>query len=476
MDSKETNNNRPQNSEARQRLGTAALSLSMFLGALGTSIVNVGLPTFAKSFGAQFAEVQWLVLVYLLAVTALVVGAGRLGDLMGRRRVLMAGLTLFTVSSALCALAPNLWGMVVARGLQGTGAAAMMALTISFVGDLAPKGRTGRAMGMLGAMSAAGTAFGPTMGGFLLGAFEWPMLFWLNVPLGIGAILLAYRGLPSDGPRHGTGPVGFDMAGMSLLAAALCLYALAMTIGRTDGKPMNVDMLLLSMVFLILFLTVESMSASPLVRLGLLTDTQRGLALSANLVVSTVMMATLVIGPFYLTRVFALDTAMTGLVMSVGPVVAALAGTPSGKLVDRLGADQASRLALAGLLLAAGLLASMPEAWGLTGYVAAIMLLTANYALFQSANNTGFMAGAAVQDRGALSGLLGLSRNFGLITGASVMGALFSWATGTRDFASAMPDAVAHGMRASFAVAAALLFFMLGFSLLVWGRRARTTT
>ena len=138
----------------------ASLSLSVLLSSLGTSSANVALPNLAQVFDASFQEVQWIVLAYLLAITTLIVSVGRLGDITGRRRLLLAGIFLFTLASGLCALAPTLWLLIAARALQGLGAAIMMALTVAFVGVTVPKAKTGSAMGLLGTMSAIGTALG----------------------------------------------------------------------------------------------------------------------------------------------------------------------------------------------------------------------------------------------------------------------------------------------------------------------------
>jgi MFS family permease len=149
----------------------ASLSLAMLLSSLGTSIANVGLPSLAQAFSASFQQVQWVVIAYLLAITASIVSVGRLGDLVGRRRLLLSGIALFTLASALCGLAPNLGLLIAARALQGLGAAVMMALTLAFVGDTVAKGKTGGAMGLLGSMSAMGTAMGPALGGVLIDGF-----------------------------------------------------------------------------------------------------------------------------------------------------------------------------------------------------------------------------------------------------------------------------------------------------------------
>ena len=144
------------------------LSLSMLLASLGTSIANVGLPALAHVFNASFHAVQWVVLAYLFAITAVIVNAGRLGDRLGRRRLLLSGLLLFAAACALCAVAPSLPWLIGARVLQGVGAAVMMAMTLAMVGETVSRERTGRVMGWLGTMSAVGTAMGPSVGGMLL--------------------------------------------------------------------------------------------------------------------------------------------------------------------------------------------------------------------------------------------------------------------------------------------------------------------
>ena len=186
----------------------AGLSLSMLLSSLGTSIANVALPTLAQAFGASFQQVQWVVLAYLLAITVLVVSAGRLGDIIGRRRLLLAGFVLFTAASVLCGAAPTLWLLIAARAAQGVGAAIMMALTMALVGEIVPKAKSGSAMGLLGTMSAIGTALGPSLGGVLIAGLGWRAIFLVNVPLGLLTLVLAHRGLPADRrePKTRSGP------------------------------------------------------------------------------------------------------------------------------------------------------------------------------------------------------------------------------------------------------------------------------
>ncbi|MEU9143756.1 MFS transporter [Streptomyces sp. NPDC048349] len=457
------------------RRALAALSLSVLLSSLGTSIANVGLPTLAEAFGASFQEVQWIVLAYLLAITALIVSAGRLGDVLGRRRLLLAGILLFTAASVLCGVAPTLPLLIAARAAQGLGAAVMMALTMAFVGETVPKAKTGSAMGLLGTMSAIGTALGPSLGGVLIAGFGWRALFLVNVPLGLLTLLLAHRHLPADRSGPTADRVRFDHAGTLLLALTLAAYALAMTLGRGGFGTLNAALLVAAACGAGLFARVEARAAAPLIRLRTLRDPRLGGGLAASALVSTVMMTTLVVGPFYLARTLGLREALVGLVLSVGPLVAALTGVPAGRGADRFGAP---RMTVAGLIaMAAGAtaLSVLPERFGVAGYVAPVVVITAGYAVFQAANNTAVMADVPADRRGVVSGMLNLSRNLGLVSGASVMGAVFALASATADVATAHPEAVATGMRITFAAAAALIVTALVIALAAAASRRADT-
>ncbi|HCS45568.1 MAG TPA: MFS transporter [Pseudomonas sp.] len=456
---------------ASVRWALASLALSMLLSSLGTNIANVGLPTLAEVFDATFQQVQWIVLAYLLAITTLIVSVGRLGDIIGRRRLLLSGIGLFTLASALCALAPTLWLLIAARALQGLGAGSMMALTMAFVGETVAKEKTGSAMGLLGTMSAIGTAMGPSLGGMLIAGCGWQAIFLISVPLGLLTWLLAYRYLPADRQKTKSKRARFDSLGTLLLALTLGAYALAMTLGRGSFGQLNLALLLAAGFSFALFVFAQSRVDSPLIQLTLLRDPLLSASLAMSTLVATVMMATLVVGPFYLSQALGLDAVVVGLVLSVGPFVVALTGVPAGHIADRLGAQ---RMTLAGLIaMAAGCLALavLPQTLGIGGYLAPMVVVTLGYALFQTANNTAVMADVAPQQRGVISGLLNLSRNLGLITGASALGAVFALTSATAEISSAHPEAVASGMRITFAVALGLIVTALAVAL---GSRAIT--
>jgi MFS family permease len=253
----------------------------------------------------------------------------------------------------------------------------------------------------------------------------------------------------------------FDVAGTLTLGLTLAAYALALTAGRGHFGWLNWALLLSSLVGIGVFARAESRAASPLVPLAILSDPLLRGRLAISSLVSTVVMATLVVGPFYLSGALQLDAARVGLVMSAGPLVAALAGVPAGRLVDRFGGRGMTVAGLLAMALGASILPAMPTRFGVPGYVAPLVVITAGYALFQAANNTTVMANTGQGQRGVISGMLNLSRNLGLITGASIMGAVFAYTSGAGSRVAARPEAVAIGMRATFAVAALLVYAAL---------------
>lgn len=397
------------------RKATAALALSLLLASLGASIANIALPTLARDFAAPFGALQWVVTGYLATLTIFSVFAGRLGDIYGLRRMQLAGLALFCLASLLCGLASGLWVLIAARALQGVGAAFLMTLTIALVARTAGRERMGGAMGLLGTVSAVGTMLGPSVGGLLLASVGWRSIFLAQLPLGMLALVLTYAYLPRD-----------------------------------EGAP-------------------KPRAA----KLHLIGDRSLLAGLAVNFLVAAVMMTTLVTGPFYLGLRLGLNEILTGLIISVGPLVSIISGIPSGRTVDLLGARHVLTLGLT--LLAGGAfgLATLPEWLGVSGYILALVVLTPGYQLFQAANNTAIMADISNDRRGMISGLLSLSRNLGFIAGTSGMGAVFAFGVGTGDFADAPPPAIAAGMQMTFIFAAAMMLAAL-LLVLIQPRRDQT--
>lgn len=391
---------------------TITLGLSILLASLGTSIVNIALPTLAEVFLLPFIQVQAVVIGYLISLTITVVIAGRLGDRYGCKSMLIVGLVIFSLASLLCSVAPSLWILVAARSFQGIGAAFLMTLAMALTRQTVSKSQLGRAMGMLGTISALGTALGPVLGGLLITLSGWQSIFGLQFILASIAIILAWVLLPND-----------------------CIRKQIPTLSSWQPDQNITPNLLI------------------------------------NLMVAAVMMTTLVIGPFYLSLGLSLNQMQVGLIMGIGPVVAILSGIPSGRLVDRWGSRYIVAIGLIFLIIGSFMLAIVPKLMGLSGYIFSIIILTLGYQLFQAANNTMTLADVPKARQGMVSGLLSLSRNMGLIIGASVMGAIFSFGVGTIQFNQATALAIIDGMQFTFLCAGALMIVGLLISCVSFRRR-----
>ncbi len=281
-------------------------------------------------------------------------------------------------------------------------------------------------------------------------------MFVLLAALGAGTLLTLHATLPVPNPQQEANRERFDAIGTILLALSLGAYALSMTIGGGTFGRVNVALLLAAGAGLVLFAFTQARLTSPVIQLRWLDDARLRAALLATATVSTIMMTTLVVGPFFLSEGLGLAPAAVGLAMSVGPAVAAAVGVPVGRLVDRVGTRRMMGIGLGAMIAGCLILALLAAAIGVAGYVAAVGATAAGYAAFQAANNTLVMRGVTSDRRGVMSSLLSLARNLGLITGASVMGAIFAFGLGGRDGMIASPGTVAIGTALTFAVAAGL--------------------
>jgi EmrB/QacA subfamily drug resistance transporter len=443
-----------------------SLSLSTLMGSLGISIANVTLPTLTEAFVTTFQSVQWIVISYLLTITVTIVSIGKIGDVFGLRRVLMIGVLLYTIASLFCGIAPKLWVLILARGFQGLGAAILIALSLAYVKESVSKKRIGAAMGLLGTMSAIGTASGPTLGGVLIEIFSWRAIFLILIPLGIVNLILIKKHIPIRNINVQFNIKKIDWIGTFFLALTLACYTLAMTIeNEFFNRGITLLLLLTAVIGSCLFLYSQTKVQAPLIQLKLFKDRNLNSSLIINAFVSNIMMATLVIGPFYLSLGLGLGEILVGIVLSIGPIISIISGIPSGKIVDGFGTRKIITIGLLLMTLGAFALSILPNKYGVVGYIIAIAILTPGYQLFQASNNTLVMMNANDNQRGIISGILNLSRNLGLITGASVMGALFAYAVGKSDFEMAEVNDISKGMNITFIIAGILMLIALLISL-----------
>lgn len=444
--------------------GLTALAMATVAASMGISVATVAVPALSRSFGATMAGASWVMLAYLLAVTVVIVPGGRLGDLIGHRRTLLAGLAVFALASVLCAVAPTLQALVVMRAVQGAGGALLMAAPLAIARATVPAARLGAAFGALGAMSAVGTALGPSVGGALIGWLGWPAPFAALALVALGTMAAALRTLPRDPTPVALTAQRLDAPGALALSAALLAFALAFAGGASALSVHPGWLLGAAALGFAVFLAIERRAAAPMAPLHVFRDRALAAGLAMNLLVCAGLMATLVVGPIYLAFGLGLDEARVGLTMAAGPAIAAMAGAPAGRLADRLGTARAVRLGL--VVVTAGFigLATLPGLLGVAGYLAAMAVLTPAFQLFLAANTAATMTAANEDRRGLVGGLLGLSRNLGFVAGASLMGALFAVASGGGGVAALPPPDIARAFAITFLAPACvtLLAMLLG--------------
>ncbi len=297
----------------------------------------------------------------------------------------------------------------------------------------------------------------PHWEGVLIAAFGWRLIFFINAPLGVLAFALLRGGHSTVTEPTTRAHARFDYRGLILLAVTLTCYALAMTVGHGHLSWINAILLTVAVVGAIAFRIAEGCSSSPLIPFNLLRGGEKRMGIAMSFLVATVLMTSLVVGPFYLSYGLQLAAAKVGLLMAAGPLVVALTGVPVGHLVDRYGAQNMTLVGLTTIGAGSFTLTLLPTSSGVPGYVIPILVMTGGYAVFQTANNTAVITKVAGDERGLVSGLLNLSRNLGLITGSAAMSAFFVMTSGGSDLASSSPEAVGHGMRSTFGLASGLV-------------------
>jgi MFS family permease len=401
-----------------------ALSVPSLLAAVGTSMANLSLPAISHDFGIPFSKARWVVLSYLVASTIFSLFVGLRGDRSGRKKVLAIGTVFFFFGAFVSGLAPSFWILALARLIQGMGAAALLVMPVAIATEILPIHKTGRVLGLMATMSAIGTASGPSVGGAILTIFDWRTVFFLMAFLGLLNFSFIAKFIPRDEVLRSE-----SISRPSFLSTFKAVYA---------------DFSLRTQLF-------------------------------ANLTVSSVMMSTLIVGPFYLTHALKLGSLKMGLVMSIGPVTSMISGIFSGYAVDRFGSGVVARIGFVQLMLGTISFIQAPQWFGAIGFAISAMLLSVGYQLFLSANSKNVMTATTSENRGLISGALTLSRNLGLIGGTFILGSAFDFVARASDLSAADPVTMANGLRVTFSVATLFILYSLIRYLKIEKRRSNAT-
>lgn len=401
------------------------VAVSIFMSTLDSSIVNIALPYIMQDLSTDVSTIQWVVVIYLLTVSSLLLTFGRLSDTRGRRPIYVTGFMVFTLGSLLCAMATFPVFLIVARAVQGLGASMLMACSPALIVDVFEKNQRGRALGMIGAVVAAGLTLGPVAGGFLLEYFSWQSIFYINIPIGVVASMAGIFVL-KDIPGGTREPL--DKAGSLMMIIGLCCLILGLTKFAEWGffSLKFMGCFLVGSLACIGFILNTHQSPYPLFDLDLLKIRLFVLPLGASVILFAALFVLVFMMPFYLTYPCGFTAAQTGGVMIVPFLFLLFISPVSGALSDRLGSRQlcSAGMVLLGLSLISLMFVS-PE-MNTPNILWRVALAGVGTALFVSPNNTTLMGSVPMARRGIASGASATARNLGMVMGVALAGSVFT--------------------------------------------------
>ena len=405
----------------RRYWAIAAIWLAMSMAVLDSAIANVALPTIAREFAANPTSAIWVINAYQIAIIMLLLPLASLGEILGYRRVYMWGLGIFIAASLGCVFARSLAGLAAWRLVQGFGAAAIMAINGALVRLTYPSNYLGKGIGFNSTVVGVASAAGPAVAAAILAAASWRWLFAVNIPIGIAAVAIGSRSLPSSNLSHR--PFDWLSALLNAVAFAAIFFAVETVIDRSVG-PLTVGLAVVALAAGTILVRTARAATSPLIPLDLLRLPVLRSSYATSICAWAAQMTALTALPFYLQHRFGYGNAVTGLLITAFPLATCIAAPISGSLADRF---SARRLAMAGLSLfgiSYGLFA-LGDIGARIGVAACLAACGLGFGLFQSPNNRIMLSNTPVQRSGAGAGMLAMSRLVGQTLGAIVAALVF---------------------------------------------------
>jgi EmrB/QacA subfamily drug resistance transporter len=434
-----------------------AVGVASYMSALDGSIVNAILPVLTLRLAADVATVQWVVTIYLLVQSGLLLTFGRLGDMVGHRRVYAAGLALFVLASALCGAAGSVGALIGARAVQAVGASMLIAGAPPLLTHAFPPSHRGRVLGWMAAAVYLGLASGPPLGGWLATVLDWRAVFLVNVPVGVVALALALRFVPGDAPSGRREP--FDLAGAGVYVLGLVALLLALNQGHAWGwaSAPVLGLAAAGLLLLWLFTGVERRAAAPMLDLGLFDRRAFSAPVLSAILHYMGISAAFFLVPFYLIQGRGLSPAEAGLILTAQPIVMAITASLAGAISDRFGSRRPATLGM--VVVAAGLLLTsrLGDATPLAAVAVGLAVVGLGIGLFTTPNNAAVMAAVPAARRGVASGVLATARTLGVLLGVGMSGAIFSTV-----LASAAGDAPGTIAAVSVGLVAAAAIVLVG--------------
>ena len=403
------------------------VAIGIFMATLDGSIVNIAVPTIMEDLQVSIASVQWVVMIYLLVVTSLTLSFGRLSDIYGRRRIYGLGLIVFSSGSLFCGLALNIEWLIIARFIQGLGAAMIMACTPALIVDTFPPEERGRALGLVGSVVATGMTSGPVLGGLLIQYFSWRLIFLINIPIGLITAALVYsllKGSHADISRQET----FDWQGAVMIALCLGSFLLAVTHGYELGY-LSSTMLTLMGIFLIsaiALLFIERRAVHPVLDSELFHIRLFTLPILAAIIIFAGLFSLVFLMPFYLLDPRGLTVDHAGYLMATIFIFLFIVSPISGALSDRIGSRILCTCGTGVVAISLYLLSILPADAAVFTIVWRLALAGIGLAMFIPPNSATVMSAVPHNRRGIASATVAAARSLGMVLGVAVSGAVFN--------------------------------------------------
>lgn len=471
-----------------KRMIFLTVATGVFMSTMDSSMVNVALPVIMKTFDSSLALTEWVILVYLLTITVLLLFWGKLCTLVGCGRIYSKGMLVFTLGSFLCSVAPTIKILVLFRFIQGIGASMMMATGPALIKSIFSSHRLGRGLGLIGISTSLGLMTGPVLSGLLIHWLHWRAIFWITVPVGLffslaGRSPLMRLSLDNNcGKEHANFSTGKkkDWFGAVLWGGVVAVTVLMVTHASSINSRGGVlpSTLLYGGFFSIVavwiaFLRYEGTLANPFFPLPLFGKRFFSMAVFSSMFSFAVLFMVLILTPFYLDRILGLTSDRIGYVMMAVPICVFIVSPLAGRLHDRIGARIVATCGLLCCLTGVFWLTMLTSRSSALDVALRLALVGFGQAMFLSPNSASALSGVSEDQVGVTASMLATARNFGMMTGAALAGFIFShhFASVTsgldlRDFAPAMSGEFMFSLKRTFQFGIGISFASVIFSVL----------
>jgi EmrB/QacA subfamily drug resistance transporter len=399
----------------------AAIMLGSIMGPIDASIVNVVLPTISQAFSVGISTAQWVPMIYLLTISSLLLFYGRLGDILGYKKIYLSGLAGFVIASGLCGFSPTIHWLLTFRAIQGLAAGMMMAVPYAIITASFPAAERGKALGINAISISAGLAIGPSLGGLVTSLLSWRFVFLINIPIGIAGLLWGHHVIPELKGQLGK----IDIPGV--VTAFISLFSILLFVNRFQSLGLSYStsiMLLVAVLAGVGFLRIESRVTQPMLNLGLFRNVTFSFANVSALLNFMSQYVMVFLTPFYLQRVLHYAPNNVGLIMTSFPLAVMVVAPFSGSLSDRIGTRTLACLGAGISALSLILMSQLPASASSADVMWRLALFGLGTGIFQSPNNSAVMGSAPKPHLGVASGILATMRNVGMVLGIATGGAV----------------------------------------------------